>query len=709
MVVIAVFGGFAAATCAKAPPKVVPQAVTWEMKLAWMLRLEDQRILRVPVPPPLPPPPGKSGKPSARAPIAEVPAPPDLLRLAADPDARVRRRAALAIGHVGLREGVPALVGLLGDREPEVRQMAAFGLGLIGSRDASEPLRGALKDPAASVEGRAAEALGLIGDAASAPAIAAMVASTSRTSGVSALEPDDQVYPQKPEIEAFRLGVYALARLKAWDALSGCVLDSAGKPLVRWWPVAYAVQRIEERRAVPALIWWLQGTGSVTRAFAARGLGALKEPSAIALLGPLAEGWKSDARLAASSIRALGQIGSPEGAPVLRRLLATRDLDPNLRLEVVAALGGIRDRGAVDGLMDLLADRWPPMRAEALRALRQIDPNQFLMALSGLDSDPHWSVRAALGPLVATLDPLIAIPRLTAMLRDPDARVKAAVIPALVAAKVPGLDAILAQALKDDDVIVRAAAATAMGEAKLPGAETALIEAYRAGQRDAGYQARAAALAALGSGHAATALPVLKEALGDKDWAVRVQAATLLRRLDPSIDPAPLMRPAPGRAPEAYSEAQLVAPSVSPHVFIDTARGTIEIELLVVDAPLTSDNFLRLARQGYFTGLAIHRVVPNFVVQDGDNRGDGEGGPGYTIRDEINQAPYLRGTVGMALDWADTGGSQFFITVSPQPHLDGRYTAFGRVVSGMDVVDRIQRWDVIRQVRVWDGRELVVK
>lgn len=83
--------------------------------------------------------------------------------------------------------------------------------------------------------------------------------------------------------------------------------------------------------------------------------------------------------------------------------------------------------------------------------------------------------------------------------------------------------------------------------------------------------------------------------------------------------------------------------------------------------------------------------------------GDGEGGPGYTIRDEINQRPYLRGTVGMALAGKDTGGSQYFITHSPQPHLDGRYTVFGSVVNGMDVVDRITQWDVVRRVRIWDG------
>jgi len=90
-------------------------------------------------------------------------------------------------------------------------------------------------------------------------------------------------------------------------------------------------------------------------------------------------------------------------------------------------------------------------------------------------------------------------------------------------------------------------------------------------------------------------------------------------------------------------------------------------------------------------------------VQDGDPRGDGEGGPGYTLRDEINMRPYLRGTVGMALDWEDTGGSQFFITHSPQPHLDARYTVIGHVVAGMEVVDRLEQGDGIRSVLIWDG------
>ena len=164
------------------------------------------------------------------------------------------------------------------------------------------------------------------------------------------------------------------------------------------------------------------------------------------------------------------------------------------------------------------------------------------------------------------------------------------------------------------------------------------------------------------------------------------------------------MRPATaGAAVDDPAWRAMVAPPFSPHAYIETEKGTIEIELAVLDAPLTVRNFVTLARKGFFNGVAIHRVVHDFVVQGGDPRGDGEGGPGYTIRDEINQRPYLRGTVGMALDWRDTGGSQFFITHSPAPHLDARYTVFGFVVDGMDVVDRILPWDDIVRVRVRDG------
>ena len=289
------------------------------------------------------------------------------------------------------------------------------------------------------------------------------------------------------------------------------------------------------------------------------------------------------------------------------------------------------------------------------------------------------------------------------MIKDSDQRVLPSVMASLVQLRAPTAAAMMLERLKADDPAVRAAAAAAVAELKPAAGAQALAAAYELAQGDATYIARAAALAALVKYGAADAAAVLRTALSDKDWAVRVRAAALLKELDPSSDVTLQIRPAPTRlGAEVYAAPRLVSPPVSTEIFLDTDRGTIEIELAVLDAPLTVENLVTLARSGFFNGLSVHRVVPNFVIQTGDPRGDGEGGPNYTIRDELNQRPFVRGTVGMALDWADTGGSQFFITHSPQPQLDAKYTVLGRVIAGMDVVDAIQPRDVIKGVRVWD-------
>jgi cyclophilin family peptidyl-prolyl cis-trans isomerase len=241
---------------------------------------------------------------------------------------------------------------------------------------------------------------------------------------------------------------------------------------------------------------------------------------------------------------------------------------------------------------------------------------------------------------------------------------------------------------------------------KLEGGAAALREAYESSRNREQQDASEAALTALARYGAADALEVVKGALNADDWAMRLRAAALLRTLDPSAETINAIRPVPGTPSAPYDSAELAKPTVSPHAFIETAKGTIEIEFYVLDAPQTVQNFITLARKGYFNGLQVHRVVPNFVVQDGDPRGDGSGGPGYTIRDELNDRPFIRGTVGMALSGPDTGGSQWFIMHSPAPHLDAKYTVFGYVVNGMDVVDRIQQLDVIERIRIWDGKEL---
>jgi HEAT repeat protein/cyclophilin family peptidyl-prolyl cis-trans isomerase len=665
-------------------PKVAPQispaqpVTAFEQKMRWILQLEDERHLK-----------GSGG---------------DLLALLQDTEPRVRRRAALAAGRVRLPEAVPGLTALLTtDKDVEVRQMAAFAMGLIGDASAAPALITALADADAMIQGRAAEALGLIGHKPAAAEVGAMVAKHITAGVLNGLNADDMGTPKAAPIEAVRLGLYALVRLGSYDALASAAIDGTGQARSRWWPVAFALQRVNDPRAATALLGLLSGEGQLTRAFAARGLGVLKEQRAAQPFLTMAESAAEPLAVRIQAVRGLALLGDARGGAALRRLITSPQVNQNLQLEAIVALGQLRQPASIDLLIDLVSAQWPSARAAALQALARTDTDTFVSAISGLDPDAHWSVRAALATALGGLEKERAEAPLMNLLRDGDQRVVPSAIDAL--AKVGATAAIpeIVARLKAEDQVVRAAAARALGTLKAPGVAPALSEALTLAQRDGLYVARAAALDALVAVDPAVATPLLVTALADKDWAVRLRAAEHLRKLDPAADVS-AMRPAPAPiVPELAALDSLVSPQYSPSAYIDTSRGTIQVELAVLDAPRTVANFIALARKNYFRGVQLHRVVPDFVVQDGDPRGDGEGGPGYTIRDEINQRPYLRGTVGMALDWADTGGSQFFITHSPQPHLDGRYTVFGQVVSGMDVVDRLQQWDTIERIRIWDG------
>ncbi|MBT3219449.1 MAG: peptidylprolyl isomerase [Proteobacteria bacterium] len=131
---------------------------------------------------------------------------------------------------------------------------------------------------------------------------------------------------------------------------------------------------------------------------------------------------------------------------------------------------------------------------------------------------------------------------------------------------------------------------------------------------------------------------------------------------------------------------------------ISTNRGEFHVDLLPETAPRAVSNFSGLAMANFYDGVVFHRVVPGFVVQTGCPRGDGFGGPGWTIPDEVSAVPYVEGAVGMARgDW-DTGGSQWFVTTSPQPHLVGDYTLFGQVTYGMEVVLTLEQGDQVLDV-----------
>ncbi len=622
--------------CATAPPPA-PPTITWEEKLQWMMRLEDHRVLRDPNPPP----PVVLRAATGRRPAIVAPPPPsDLLRLMKDSEARVRRRAALAAGRVGLAEGIQPLSALLaGDEDSEVRQMAAFALGLIGDPSARPVLQAALAQPAAAVQGRAAEALGLIADRSDAPAVSTMVQAHVRAGVLATLSPDDLTYPLAPEVEAARLGLYALVRLGDFAALASAALDAKGSPVSRWWPVAFALQRAADPKAAPALMALLNTEGRFTAAFAARGLGVIKATQSGAALTAIIHEGRRDPAVLVQAIRAVAAIGHAAASPALSAIAVDAKANPALRVEALSALGVLRAGSATELLLDLASDPAPSLRAAAMRALASLDAPTLLSALSGLDPDRDWTVRAAQAAALGTLTAEEAHPRLTMMLGDTDQRVLPSVLNALVAVKAPGIEPVLVAHLKSEDFGLRAAAASGLSELKAASAVPALVAAFQAAQSESTYVARAAALAALVKIDRAAARPLLDAGLRDRDWAVRVRAVTLLRELGTPADPASI-RPAPSERPMSERErAWAAAPPYSPHAYIETTRGTIEVELAVLDAPLTVVSFMDLARRGFFNGVPIHRVVPDFVVQDGDPRGDGEGAPATRCATRSISAP----------------------------------------------------------------------
>jgi len=263
------------------------------------------------------------------------------------------------------------------------------------------------------------------------------------------------------------------------------------------------------------------------------------------------------------------------------------------------------------------------------------------------------------------------------------------------------LQNVLITNLSHKDVIVRATAAELLADTPPNEAKTrALIEALPPALRDKDLNdAALAVLDALGKQKSAAANEAIKTALDSTDHLIRRRAVALLKA-NGAGDFSNRIGYVQTRNTAADYRRAIARIDRKVTATVVTSKGSFTIEFLPEEAPLTVDNFVMLARRGYFNGQTVPRVVPNFVVQTGDPRGDQNGGPGYSIRCEINEAPYDRAAVGMALSGKDTGGSQWFVTHSPQPHLDGGYTVFGRVVSGMDVVDRIARGDTIRRVIV---------
>jgi len=604
-----------------------------------------------------------------------------------DTDPFVRRQAALAAGRIGDSAAVGPLIAALADPAPPVRATAAFALGLLKPRRAVAPLVAL-----ARVEPEAITAIAKIGGDEAAAALRGLL--------------ENRALPPPPTalLEAWRLGTRApVAQLLAF------VHDpDAGRRRA----AVYSLARLRVARGAEALVAALGDADAGVRVVALRGLSRTLTDSATLDARDVARRVSAlvsdrDAHLRVNALRALASFRDTGLAAVVLPLLGDGDVNVVVQAETtLGVLGGIR---AAAALSERLTSATFALRRQAAIALAQADSAAGATAAAALARETDWRWRSVAAEAFGAARDRTG---LEAQLADPDSRVVAQALQTL-GRIVPDSDARAASLARDllehADAAVRSVAADLLARHPAVTDVDRLRDAYLRAAQDSFNDARLSAVAALAAiagtgpdGRAAVASGFVARVPRADDYLVRRLAVEKLP--DAAIAWGPVAPIATGQAVDEYRALvrDYLLPArqgqPAPRVTIETDRGRLVVELLPAEAPTTVAAFLSLVDRRYFDGSHWHRVVPNFVVQDGDPRGDGWGGPAFVLRDEINPVRYQSGTVGMALSGPDTGGSQFFITHSPQPHLDGTYTVFGRVVGGRDVLERISQGEGIRSV-----------
>jgi HEAT repeat protein/cyclophilin family peptidyl-prolyl cis-trans isomerase len=582
----------------------------------------------------------------------------------------IRARAARALGHIGERGSVPALLAALRDASPLVRREAAFAVGLAGDSTAAGALGARLaSETDAPTRVALVTALGYLGSRAAVRPVAASVRSS-----------------RPAERQAAAL---AAARLRDSTLVAPLLAVARDTRAETRWRVAYALGRIGDARAAKALRTLSYDKDAMVRSFAARALGEIRDSTAAARLGALMHdpAW----RVRVNAAAAIGALGvARETRTLLPHLV---DPHPHVRWQVAVSLGQLGDSAAAPALAKALEDSSTGVVQGAAIALLKMRGDRAVPAIAGaLDLLPSFlrgGLADALGDVAGpaalevmlaraaqTSDPPQAAGAISALARRPEAKAKS--LP------------VIRPLLQDKDFTVVCSAAEALGaigdSTDVP-AIAALLSRRNTTQDDDVRTSAATALAAL---KGAAALDAVRGARRDPDRRVREIAARALGWPADSI--AGVTGPALKTRATPRTAARRLTATVT------TERGAITLSLDPAAAPENVENFAALARVGYFDGIMFHRVVPNFVIQAGCPRGDGWGGPGHAIPCEYNDKPYEVGTVGMALSGKDTGGSQWFITLSPQPRLEGRYTVLGKVTEGMDVAERIMPGDRIVKI-----------
>jgi cyclophilin family peptidyl-prolyl cis-trans isomerase/HEAT repeat protein len=664
----------------------------------------------------------------------------DLIQLLANQSPVVRKRAALAAGRIGDEGAVRSLTYVLErDTDTSVRAMAAFALGEIEAESGANPLITVLKNTNAPVEirARAIEALGKI-----AAALPREQEARQRELGSAILDAlkYELIRPVRglPDTSVSLLGLTAALRSRPPDAgpTIAKFLDNPNSRVRA--DAANALARLRLKDGLEQLRKLASNIDPIVRANALRVLGIAEDkPSYETLLAHAVD--DRDSRVRVNAIRALAALKDPRAAePLLKRGQSISQL--NEVLEIATTLGRLlaqKDDQAAVAWLRKLNESLNHTAPEVDLAFVRIAPATYLADFGSGDQARrkvqetillNW--RAAAG-IANGLGEIAALPAsvtnksqlaataenlLRAMLdyRNSGLNINTLVavhseyaIPdvlrALAAFKPQDLASVARAQFNESDVIIRSTAADLLGDLPLSDENTrALVAAWPQAANDTLNDAALSILDALGKQKSAAANVQIKEALKSGDALVRRRAVTILKTNGAGDFSSQIGTVHTRNTVADYTRA-LARIGKNVRAVVTTSKGSFTIELLPEAAPLTVDNFVQLAQRDYFRNVTIHRVVPNFVIQDGDPRGDGNGGPGYTIRCEINEVPYDRAAVGMALSGKDTGGSQWFVTHSPQPHLDGGYTVFGRVVAGMDVVDKIVRGDVIQSVVIRQG------
>lgn len=624
------------------------------------------------------------------------------------PNSLHRARIALALARIGnatfldadgngVRDagekmaGVDILAAMAGDSDANVRRTVAFALGEIG-------------DPAGS-----ATLTTLAGDRDNADVAAEAVEGLAKMAKQIALASYSPWTGSEVREGVRARAVRYLFRFDSDDASSTAagLLDSSSTLMRR--EAAYSLSRRKFAPARPRLELLLSDGDTLTRAYAAQALGSIGETASINVL--VASVGDAHPWVRTNSLRALARIGDKNETSsrlftteqAIKLIAVSDDPDPGTRVTAIDALAYAARTSALakKRLLDIAVngDRWQrEVAAGAVARLFGDDPDKPLQSLLATDN-PWIEVRAAEGS--AKLRSGAALRRKLA--GSNDRMVRSAAIGAIPDDAIDQEIEVITAALSDEDPVVRGTAIERNALSKaiaLPNRVAVLLEAESRGSRDQEMNdARLAAIQALAAIEFPERESFLRERVSDRDPVVRRMAATLLeekaKKPRPQFTPLPIERP--------LSEyVDIVRWARERHTAtIELGRGEIQLALLSQDAPMTAWNFAQLAKRHYFDNTSFMRVVPNFVVQGGDPRNDMNGGPGYAIRDEINLQKYTRGAVGMALSGADTGGSQFFIAHSPQPHLDGGYTIFARVIGGMGgVVDQTERGDEVKHISI---------